>query len=254
MPDPPTEVLALQVGRLPRQCCCQQLRFTEDNTRKWLIDRDLRLAGWDVPKGTASNESVGQEVEVCTSRPPLARDIATTCCGTTTASRLPLSKPRRPPSLMRAGQEQAKQYADGLEKMHGQRPMIFFTNGHDIWVWDDAGGYPPRSVYGFYSKDTLQYRVGFQRRERLDLIKDGSPRCGNRRAPVPNRECHPSAERFSQRHRRALIVQATGTGKTRVAISLAKLLIDARWAKRVLFLCDRKELRKQAKNAFNDFL
>ena len=50
------------------------------------------------------------------------------------------------------------------------------------------------------------------------------------------------------------MVQATGTGKTRVAISLAKLLIDARWVKRVLFLCDRKELRKQAKNAFNDFV
>lgn len=61
-------------------------------------------------------------------------------------------------------------------------------------------------------------------------------------------------ERFTARHRKALIVQATGTGKTRVAIALAKLLIEARWAKRVLFLCARKELRKQAKNAFNDFL
>ena len=61
-------------------------------------------------------------------------------------------------------------------------------------------------------------------------------------------------ERFTQRHRKALVVQATGTGKTRLAISLAKLLIEARWVKRVLFLCDRKELRKQAKNAFNDFL
>ena len=62
------------------------------------------------------------------------------------------------------------------------------------------------------------------------------------------------SERFSNKHRKALIVQATGTGKTRVAIALADLLIRAGWVKRVLFLCDRRELRKQAKNAFNDFL
>ena len=62
------------------------------------------------------------------------------------------------------------------------------------------------------------------------------------------------AERFEGKHRKALIVQATGTGKTRVAIALTDLLIRAGWVKRVLFLCDRRELRKQAKNALNDFL
>ena len=62
------------------------------------------------------------------------------------------------------------------------------------------------------------------------------------------------AERFEGKHRKALVVQATGTGKTRVAIALTDLLIRAGWVKRVLFLCDRRELRKQAKNAFNNFL
>ncbi|MEM7671121.1 MAG: DEAD/DEAH box helicase family protein, partial [Pseudomonadota bacterium] len=62
------------------------------------------------------------------------------------------------------------------------------------------------------------------------------------------------SERFTNKHRKSLIVQATGTGKTRVAIALTDLLIRAGWVKRVLFLCDRRELRKQAKNAFNDFL
>ncbi|MDD9849520.1 hypothetical protein BZG30_30230, partial [Escherichia coli] len=61
------------------------------------------------------------------------------------------------------------------------------------------------------------------------------------------------SERFTNKYRQSLIVQATGTGKTRVAIALSKLMIDARWVKRVLFLCDRKELRKQAANAFNQF-
>lgn len=49
-------------------------------------------------------------------------------------------------------------------------------------------------------------------------------------------------------------MQATGTGKTRVAISLCDAMVKANWAKRILFLCDRRELRKQANNAFNEFL
>ena len=49
-------------------------------------------------------------------------------------------------------------------------------------------------------------------------------------------------------------MQATGTGKTRVAIALRELLIRAKWIKRVLFLCDRRELRKQAYEAFEEFL
>ena len=61
-------------------------------------------------------------------------------------------------------------------------------------------------------------------------------------------------ERFAEKRRKALIVQATGTGKTRVAIALCDALIQARWAKRILFLCDRRELRRQAHNSFKEFL
>ncbi len=249
----PTVVQLVQVGETAT-AVANQLRFSEDNTRKWLIDRDLRMAGWDVPKGIASNESVGQEVEVLHQATTTGKGYCDYVLWDDNGKPLAVVEAKKTVVDARVGQEQAKQYADGLEKTHGQRPMIFFTNGHDIWVWDDAGGYPPRAVYGFYSKDTLQYRVGFQRREKLDLIKDVRPDAEIAGRLYQIESVTRVAERFSQRHRRALVVQATGTGKTRVAISLAKLLIDARWAKRVLFLCDRKELRKQAKNAFNDFV
>lgn len=151
------------------------------------------------------------------------------------------------------GRQQAKLYADGLEKMHGQRPVIFYTNGYDIWMWDDVLGYPPRKVFGYYSKDSLQYLVNFQRagRKPLNSLEPN--------AAIVNRLYQIEAikrvsERFSDSHRKALLVQATGTGKTRVAIALAELLIRAGWVKRVLFLCDRRELRKQAKNTFGDFM
>ena len=231
----------------------QQLRFNEDNTRKWLIDRDLRMAGWDVPTGLASNESVGQEVEVLHQPTTTTKGYCDYVLWDDNGKPLAVVEAKKTSVDARVGQEQARLYADGLEKMHGQRPMIFFTNGHDIWVWDDVAGYPPRYVYGFYSKDTLQYRVSFQRKERLDLLQiRPDPLIAGRMYQIEG--ITRVAERFTQRHRKALVVQATGTGKTRVAISLAKLLIEARWVKRVLFLCDRKELRKQAKNAFNDFL
>jgi type I restriction enzyme R subunit len=250
---PPT-VEALANAGQNSAAAVNQLRFTEDNTRKWLIDRDLRMAGWIVPNGTDSNESVGQEVEVQQQATATGKGYCDYVLWDDNGKPLAVIEAKKTVVDARAGQEQAKQYADALEKQHNQRPMIFFTNGHDIWVWDDAAGYPPRSIYGFYSKDTLQYRVGFQRKEKRDLIKDLRPDSAIAGRMYQIESITRVAERFNQRHRRSLVVQATGTGKTRVAISLAKLLIDARWAKRVLFLCDRKELRKQAKQAFNDFV
>lgn len=250
----PPSAQALAKAAQTSTATANQLRFTEDNTRKWLIDRDLRMAGWDVPQGIASNDSVGQEVEVLHQATTTGKGYCDYVLWDDNGKPLAVVEAKKTLVDARAGQEQAKQYADGLEKQHGQRPMIFFTNGHDIWVWDDAGGYPPRTVYGFYSKDTLQYRIGFQRKEKLDLVKDVRPDAVIAGYLHQIESITRVAERFTQRHRRALVVQATGTGKTRVAISLAKLLIEARWVKRVLFLCDRKELRKQAKNAFNDFV
>lgn len=249
--DPPPEALAKQ--QQVSAAVVAQLHFTEDNTRKWLIDRDLRLAGWDVPMSTNSNDSVGQEVEVLYQPSISTIGYCDYVLWDDNGTPLAVVEAKKTTVDAHQGQRQAELYADGLEKMYGQRPMIFFTNGHAIWMWDDAAGYPPRSIYGFLSKDTLQYRVGFQRRARLDLAKvRQDPAIAGRLYQIES--ITRVAERFSARHRKALVVQATGTGKTRVAISLTKLLIEARWAKRVLFLCDRKELRKQAKNAFSDFL
>ncbi|MGV3681816.1 MAG: DEAD/DEAH box helicase family protein [Acidovorax sp.] len=250
---PPSVEMLERVSQASAQAA-SQLRFTEDNTRKWLIDRDLRMAGWDVPPGTASNEFVSQEVEVPYQPTTTGKGYCDYVLWDDNGKPLAVVEAKKTLVDARAGQEQAKLYADALEKLHGQRPMIFYTNGHDIWVWDDAGGYPPRSVFGFFSKDTLQYRVGFQRKEKLNLLTDVRPDPDIAGRLYQLESITRVAERLTQRHRRALVVQATGTGKTRVAISLAKLLIDARWVKRVLFLCDRKELRKQAKNAFNDFV
>jgi type I restriction enzyme R subunit len=235
------------------KAAADELAFDEATTRTRLIDSLLASVGWDVAAGEASTEQVGKEVEVRHQPTDSGGGYADYVLWDDNGNPLAVIEAKKTSAEPERGRQQAKLYADGLEKMHGHRPVIFYTNGFDIWIWDDAQGYPPRKLYGFYSKDSLQHLANYQRKERkplntVEINKD-----------IVNRLYQVEAikrigERFTGKHRRALIVQATGTGKTRVAIALTDLLIRAGWVKRVLFLCDRRELRKQAKNAFNDFL
>ncbi len=151
----------------------------------------------------------------------------------------------------RVGANQAKLYADCLERMHGQRPVIFYTNGFETYIWDDTW-YAAREIYGFYKKEELEL-----------LIQRRSTRGSLSQAPVDAT----IADRYYQieairsvgrvlenRGRDALLVMATGTGKTRTAAALVDVLSKNNWAKRVLFLADRNALVYQAKNAFTKLL
>lgn len=235
------------------QKSADELNFSESETRTRLIDSLLASAGWDVSAGLKSSAEVGKEIELDNQPTTSGIGYADYVLWDDNGNPLAVIEAKKTAVDADRGRHQAKLYADSLEKKFGHRPVIFYTNGFDIWIWDDAQGYPPRRLFGFYSRDSLQHLANFQRLQKkpLDSIQVNED--------IVNRlyqleAIKRVAERFSQKHRRALIVQATGTGKTRVAIALTDLLIRAGWVKRVLFLCDRKELRKQAKNAFNDFL
>lgn len=150
------------------------------------------------------------------------------------------------------GQQQAKIYADCLESMTGRRPFIFYTNGYGTHLWDDASGYPPRKVQGFLTRSELELMVA-RRTTRLPLADaaiDGS---------IVGRHYQTRAIRaiddaFTRKQRAALLVMATGSGKTRTTIALVKQLMEAGWVKRVLFLADRKALVRQAVGAFKEHL
>ena len=229
------------------------LQFDEATTRARIIDSLLATAGWDVGLGNVSTAEVGKEIEVHHQPTASGLGYADYVLWDDNGSPLAVIEAKKTSVDPERGRQQSKLYADGLEKMHGQRPVIFYTNGYDIWMWDDVLGYPPRKLFGYYSKDSLQYLVGFQRKNRKLLNSlELSAAIVDRLYQIE--AIKRVSERFSDGHRKALIVQATGTGKTRVAIALADLLNRADWAKRILFLCDRRELRKQAKNAFGDFL
>src|ERR1035437_2559310 len=118
-------------------------------------------------------------------------------------------------------------------------------------MWDDLN-YPPRTVFGFYTKDELQLLV-----QRRTFKKDLSKQTIN--DSITDRYYQHEAirkvtEALETNHRNALLVMATGTGKTRVAASIVDLLSKANWAKRILFLADRNALIHQAKVNLNDYL
>ena len=149
------------------------------------------------------------------------------------------------------GQQQAKLYADCLEAMHGQRPVIFYTNGYKTYLWDDLA-YPPRPVAGFYKKDELASLI-IRRAQRAPLDVSQVRNAIVERY-YQKRAIGSIADQFAQARRKALLVMATGSGKTRTAIALVDLLQRAGWVKRALFLADRVSLVNQAVGAFKAHL
>jgi len=226
------------------------LAFNEDTTRKRLIDSMLAEAGWDF-KAEWDGMMVKEE-EVPYQPTQTGIGYADYELKDDDGKPLAVIEAKKTAVDPNIGRKQVQLYAEGIEKKYGQRPVIFYTNGFELWIWDDSQNYPPRQIQGFYSKDSLQYLV-HQRNAKVPLdTLSPRPEIVDRlyQLEAIKRVC----ERFGNGYRKALLVQATGTGKTRVAIALVDLLIRAGWVKRVLFLCDRKELRKQAKNVFNDFI
>ncbi len=150
------------------------------------------------------------------------------------------------------GQQQARLYADCLEAQFGQRPVIFCTNGYQHVLWDDLR-YPPRPVEGFLTRDELELII--RRRTSIRPLAS-TPIDGTivERA-YQTRAIRRVTETFEKdRMRKALLVMATGSGKTRTVIALSDVLLKANWARRILFLADRKALVKQAVGVFKTFL
>jgi len=227
------------------------LQFNEATTRQRLIDQALVEAGWNVGANGTNTDQVGQEVKLTGLRSGGTGRADYVLYGDD-GKPLAVVEAKRTAKDVHQGAEQARDYADALEQATGTRPVIFFTNGPDIYLWDDAQGAPWRKLYGFYSKDSLEYLVHQRTNKKPLATVEPNLAIANRMYQLE--AIKRVSERFSGKFRKALLVQATGTGKTRVAISLCDLLMRAGWVKRILFLCDRRELRKQADRVFKEFM
>ena len=126
--------------------------YAESETRDFFIDLLLREAGWPL------DEARDREFEVAGMPNTQEKGFVDYVLWGDDGKPLGLVEAKRTRRDPRVGQQQAKLYADCLEKQFGQRPVIFYSNGYDHWLWDDAR-YPPRKVQGFYKKDELELLI-----------------------------------------------------------------------------------------------
>lgn len=149
------------------------------------------------------------------------------------------------------GREQARLYADSLERKYHRRPVIFLTNGFDTRIID--GQYPERACAAIWSKRDLEkwFNLLAMRTSLKHIVVDSKIAGRYYQEAAIKAVC----ESFDEKNRRkALLVMATGSGKTRTVIALCKVLMDAGWIKNVLFLADRTALVTQAKRSFVNLL
>ncbi|KDE40742.1 Type I restriction-modification system, restriction subunit R [Nitrincola lacisaponensis] len=232
------------------QQVADSLQWNETKTRALLIDAMLLQAGWDVKNAA----EVGLEVEVPFKYNPSGKGYVDYVLWGDNGQPLAVVEAKKSGNKnLQAGREQARLYADAMEEQGFQRPVIFYSNGYETFIWDDQQYNTYRPVYGFYRKDSLEYLI-YQRHYRAAELEQFNPELSIADRPYQIEAIKTVAAHFQNQRRKALIIQATGTGKTRVAIALTELLLRTGWAKRALFLCDRKELRTQADEAFKQNL
>ena len=222
--------------------------YREDETRTRLIDVLLAEAGW-----TDLKDGRDLEYEVTPMPNPENRGFADYVLWGDDGLPLAVVEAKRARAGAEQGRQQAVLYADALEAMHGRRPIIFYSNGYEHWVWDDARGQqPPRRLGGFKTRQELEEAVA--RRGTAKPLASVTPNAAIAGRPYQTRAMGRIAQHFDGGHRKALLVMATGTGKTRTVIALVDMMIRAGAVKRALFLADRKQLVKQATNAFKAHL
>ncbi len=225
--------------------------FSEAETRKIFIDAALREAGWTVcqTKGLVKAGTASIEIPVKGMPSSSGEGFADYVLFDDDNKPLAVIEAKRTSKDVDAGSVQARLYADCMEKTYNIRPVIFYTNGYQIYMVD--GGYPARRVFGYYSKQELHSLIV---KRKLEKIEDTRVDTTISDRPFIQMACTAVCDAYSAKHRSALNVMATGTGKTRFAISLVDILMRNDWIEHVLFLADRKELVSQAFKAFEKHL
>ena len=222
--------------------------ISEAETRKLYIDLMLKEAGWRILEedGKILPSAACVEVEVFGMPNDKGLGYADYVLFGQNGAPLAVIEAKRTSKDPVIGKHQAELYAECLEKQYKVKPVIYYTNGFETYIIDGMG-YPPRRLYAFHTEKDLQLLIKRRGRKKITdfKVKD----------QITDRDYQKTAikavcEHLNAMHRRALIVMATGTGKTRVAISLVDVLMRNDWVKHVLFLADRTSLVRQAHKNF----
>jgi len=246
------QVAALEAEVAQHKAANEQVKdshdYNEDETRTFIIDQYLKEMGWDLDAANV------KEYEVRGMPSSSGVGFADYVLWGADGKPLAVVEAKRTTVDATQGRQQALLYADCLEQMSGQRPLIYYTNGYEIHFWDDCN-YPPRTVQGFLNRDEMQRLIDRRSSARPLVEIDIDKAIAAYKRPYQEEAIRSVCEQFSEhKQRKSLLVMATGTGKTRTTIALVDLLMRAGWVKNVLFLADRNALVTQAKKEFSRLL
>ncbi len=220
--------------------------LSEAETRKRYIDIELKLAGWEIDRDCIV------EVEVDGMPNAAGKGYVDYVLYGNNGKPLAVVEAKKTSKDPNVGSQQAKLYADCLHNQYRQRPLIFTTNGFDIYFVDDFDGFPQRKVSGIFTKDELQLIVDRRASkvffDRVTINDEITNRYYQKESIMA------VCDAINKKHIKMLLVMATGSGKTRIAISIVDVLMRHNYIKNILFLADRKALVKQAKNNFSNLL
>ena len=221
------------------------LDLSEYKTRKIYIDTMLQEAGW------VENKDWQSEVKIPGMPNASETGYADYVLYDHSYKPLAVVEAKRTCVDVAKGRQQAKLYADLLEKQYGRRPVIFLTNGFETRI--DDGQYPERKVAEIYSKRDLEkwFNLRSMRTDLKNITIDKKIAGRYYQEGAVKAVC----DSFGAKNRRkALLVMATGSGKTRTVIALCDVLLRSQWVKNILFLADRNALVTQAKRSFVNLL
>ena len=233
------------------------MSINESQTRKHIIDKKLKDAGWDISDRT----QIVEEFDIKVDQPDEISEPENKYGEHQFSDYVLIGRDGKPLAVIEAkrsskdagtGREQAKQYCQNIQKQYKTSlPLCLYTNGLEIFLWD-INNAPPRKVLGFPNRDDL---------ERFKYIRDHKKPLADEliNTKIAGRDYQIRAirsvlEGIEKKNRDFLLVMATGTGKTRTCIALVDALMRAGHAERVLFLVDRISLREQALDAFKEHL
>jgi type I restriction enzyme R subunit len=215
-------------------------KITEAETRYSLIDHQLAKAGWNL----ADRTQVGIEIPVDGYDATPLQGITDYCFYRADGEVLAVGEAKRTSRDPRVGKQQVFEYVTAIEKKQSFRPFAFMSNGEDIFFWESDSS-AERHVAGFFSRENLERMLHLkQNRLPLNSIQINESIIDRAYQVEAIRRISEAIE--IKKKRKALLVMATGTGKTRTIMALIDLFLRARAAQRVLFLADRDALVGQA--------
>ena len=221
--------------------------LSEKETRKQLIDLELRTAGYAVDAFKH-----GLDVEYKVTLDDGKTGYVDYVIWSESGKPLAVIEAKKSSVDVSSGKHQAKRYTEALKKEFDCDVLTFVTNGRVIEYTN--GIYPFREIHSIFPKEEMHRAL----KKKTALIHN-KPTAYKVDDAITDRGYQKRVinavlRQYEEHQTRALLVMATGTGKTRVSASISDILIRAKWANKVLFLADRKELVKQAHKNYNSFL